>query len=113
MSLTESGDNSPGRFFLTTPMVVSGTLLGVSVIGSITVLALYDKDASQVVQLINLLLSTVGMLTGSGAFVYAGAAARQSRQAAVQTNGGLEARIEAAVTRVLDARENREVSSNA
>lgn len=89
------------RIVPTTPIVVSASVLAVTLMGCVTLLVMYDKDASQLVQLITLLFSLGGMASGSGALLYSGTAAHQSRQAAVQTNGSLDLRIEEAVKKAL------------
>lgn len=92
-------------------IVWAGTVLSVILLVCLTILAWADKDSEAITRVVNTLLNFVGLLVGGGAFVFSRNAARNaeaathnSAAAAVQTNGGLEQRIQAAVTAALDER---------
>jgi hypothetical protein len=60
-----------------------------SVIGGLVVLDLTGANTADFWRLLNLIFNAVGILSGTGSLVYAGAAARNSQKAAEQTNGVL------------------------
>lgn len=103
-----TGSESVGRKYPPTTIAICLTFLVTVVVGSVTLLAFYEKDPSQIVQMLNLILSVGGLGTGATALVYSGAAAQHSQRAAVQTNGGMETRIQAAVTAALNEREQQQ-----
>jgi hypothetical protein len=60
-----------------------------SVVGGLVVLNLSGANTDDFWRLLNLIFNTVGVVSGTGSLVYAGAAARNSQKAVEQTNGVL------------------------
>lgn len=77
------------------------TSVVLALIGAFTALAYAGKDTQQLAYLLNALMSSLGFLTGTGAFLYAGAAAKSSAQTEENTNGELTRRIHAAVANAM------------
>lgn len=93
-------------------LIIAVTTVIVVVIACLTLLAYAGKDASQLRSFINTVLNIGSVVLSGGGLIYAGSAnakasqaADKSAQAADQTNGGLDARIHAAVTRALEDKE--------
>lgn len=85
-----------------TVIVVCATVMAITVLICMTVLAYFEKDAETLVRVINTVLNAAGVLLGAGAFVYSGSAAKRADDAAnTVANGGLDARIRTALRRVL------------
>ena len=79
-------------------LLICGTVVVVAIIGAGTALSLYGKDTEALIRVINTLMNALGILTGTGALLYAGAAAKSSAKVEEKTsNGELDARIEDAV----------------
>lgn len=78
-------------------VVVCTTVVLTVSLGCITLLLAIGKDPHQVMSFIGLLLNGAGVLLGSGAFLYAGAAAKASDQTNNTLNGNLDSRISSAV----------------
>ena len=83
-------------------VVVSLATIVLALIGSLTLLVYVGKDTGSVFQMVNILISALGTFTGTAAMLYAGAAAKQSDKAVQQTNGVLDNRIHAAVSRAMN-----------
>lgn len=82
-------------------LLVCGTVVVLAVIASLTFLAWGGKDAAEIRSLINTVMNLASLILGGGAFVYSGMAAKRSDEAAENTNGKMDQKIEAAVTRAL------------
>lgn len=80
------------------------TVVVLAFVASITYLTAAGADTTEVRQTFNTLANFGGLLFGGVAAVGGTVAARNAQQAAHQTNGGLDARIEAGVQRALNAR---------
>lgn len=95
-------------------IIMGATVVSVVFIVCLTVLAMEGKSSEDLSRLLNTGLNVVGVLLGGGALWRVGTAAREAsgarqeaRTAAEQTNGALDARMAAAVHRVLNEREER------
>ena len=93
-------------------IILGATVTAVTFIICLTVLALEGKQSEDLSSLLNTGLNVLGVLLGGGALWRVGTAAREAsgaraeaRQAAHQTNGGLDERIRTAVAAVLDERQ--------
>lgn len=72
-------------------------------LGALVFLSATGADTSDYWRFLNFAWNGLQLLAVSGGVVYAGAAARNSQQAVQQTNGSLDARIQAGVQAALDA----------
>lgn len=81
-------------------VVCATVLVGVTIVCVAALIAL-GKNPGQVETIVATLLQGAGVLVGSGAFLYAGAAARSSSNAESQLNGALDAKIRTAITETL------------
>jgi hypothetical protein len=79
------------------------TVAFLGLLGSLVALSIAGAPADELWLLMNRISNLAGLVLGGGSVVYAGAAARNSQQAAKQTNGALDERIEAGVQRALEA----------
>lgn len=86
------------------------TLAFLGVLAALVVLSVTGTPADELWTLLNRVANFGGLLLGGGSVVYAGAAARNSQQAAEQTNGALDERIEAGVQRALTAQRAADVA---
>jgi hypothetical protein len=99
-----------------TVILVCATVIILALIGSVVGLSIYDKDTENLFRMLNILLNTLGFLSGTGALLYAGAAARSSAKTEESTarvveqtehvaetlaNGDLDVRIQTAVRRAI------------
>lgn len=82
----------------------SVTVLGL--LGGLVILNVSGTSTAEFWRFLNVLSNFVGILAGTGSVVYAGAAARNSQRAVEQTNGNLDARIEAGIRRALIHHDN-------
>lgn len=76
-----------------TVLVMAGTLVLLSLVASFTVLALYGRDSTSLVQLVNTIMNLVSLILSGGAWVYAGSADRKAGVAVQQTNHSLDRRM--------------------
>lgn len=95
-------------------IVAGGTVVAVTFIICLTLLAMEGKSSEDLSRLLNTGLNVLGVLLGGGALWRVGTAAREASgarqeaaQAAAQTNGALDARIEAAVQRAISGTRER------
>lgn len=79
------------------------TLAFLGVTAAFVILAVTGADAAEFRGFLNIFANLGGLLLGGGSVVYAGAAARNSQRTVEQTNGALDARIEAGVRAALEA----------
>jgi hypothetical protein len=79
---------------------VSVAVLGA--LGALVVLSVSGADTADYWRFLNFAWNGLQLLAVSGGVVYAGAAARNSQQAVEQTNGSLDARIQAGVQKALE-----------
>ena len=73
-----------------------------ALVAGFVVLAVNGSDTSELRWLVLTLLNVGGGAASVGGLVYSGAAARNAQVAAEQTNGALDARIEAGAIRALE-----------
>jgi hypothetical protein len=85
------------------------TVAFVAVVAAFVVLGVTGTDAAEFRGFLNVVSNLAGLLLGGGAVVYSGAAAKNSQQAAEQTNGALDERIEAGVRAALEAQRAADV----
>lgn len=76
----------------------------VSMVAAIVILSVNGSDTTEFYRFLNQAGNWVGILLGGGGMVYGAAAARNAQQAAEQTNGTLDDRIEEAVVRAMSKR---------
>ncbi len=93
MSGTGNANGSPLRSVPANVWVICATVAFMTLIACFTFLAYTESDATELRALINTVFNAVSVIFSGGAFVYGAAAARASRNADTQTNGGLETRI--------------------
>lgn len=84
-----------------TVLVVCATIMGIVIVASIVTLSIFNKSTDDLFRVLNTIWNLAGILLSSGAFIYAGSAARQTHQVVQQTNGDLDTRIEDAVRKVV------------
>jgi len=82
-------------------LIIGGVLLSIVVI-CVTVLAIEGKSPAGLFGLVNVIFNGLGILAGTGAFVYAGSAAKNAQTAVAQTNGELTQRIQDTVRVALE-----------
>ena len=87
-------------------IVICGTLIVLTLIGSVVALSVFGKDTDSLFKMLNTLLSATGALAGTGAFLYSSAAARAATHAEeTVTNGdstaNLDERIQSAVIQAM------------
>lgn len=87
-----------------TVLAVCATVVFVTIVMAFVFLAVVDADATDFRAFINTALNAGGLIIGITGAVAGGIAAKNSARTVVQTNGGLDARIEAGVQRALNAR---------
>lgn len=87
-------------------LVICATVIVLAVIATIGALSYAGRDPGGIVTLANTLLNFAGVLLGGSALVVSGTAARSAVKAEDALNGGLDARIQQAVARALEARKN-------
>lgn len=101
-------------------LIVCVTLLSITVVGSVVVLTLHDKDINALTSVLNVIFNFVTVILAGGAFAFAGAAAKRSDDAAygtehmtaklddvsenvnTQLNGELDKRIRGLVAQVIE-----------
>jgi len=83
-------------------VVVCATVVLLAFIGGMVLLTYVDKDADALSRLLNTLLNAIGAFAGTGALIYASSASKKATQAADQTNGTLDERIQANVHKALN-----------
>ena len=88
------------------------TVAFLAVTTAFVVLAAIGADAAEFRGFLNVVANLGMLLLGGGSVVYAGAAARNSQQAAEQTNGQLDARIRANVTEALNTQRADDEAQN-
>lgn len=71
-------------------VIVCVTVVLLAVIGSVLLLSLYNKDADNLIRVINTLLNALGFIAGTGSLLYAGAAARSSAKTEEKTEAVAE-----------------------
>ena len=81
------------------------TVVAITVILSFAALAWKSGDMSELRSLVNTIVNIATLALTGGALVVGGAAARSADQAARQTNGALDARIEEAVAKAIARRD--------
>lgn len=80
----------------TAVVVICATVVILAMLGSVVALSIFGKDAENLFRMLNILLNTLGVLTGTGALLYAGSAARSSARTEQNTNGIMDQRMQAA-----------------
>lgn len=103
---TKDADLIGGTRVPNTVVIICATVVTITLIGCITVLSVYSRSTDDLFRFLNTILNGAGVLSGLGAFLYAGAAAKSSQVAAQQTNGSLDERIQTAVHKALDQRKD-------
>jgi hypothetical protein len=89
--------NVPVGAWVFASVAVAGAL------AALVALSISGADTTEYWRFLNFAWNGFQLLAVSGGVVYAGAAARNSQQAAEQTNGALDSRITQAVTAALEA----------
>lgn len=84
-----------------TAVVVAVTALFIATLTSLTILIGLGRNVDDLFRFINVVLSGVGALLGTGAFVYAGAAAKSSGVAEEKLNGSFDDRVKQIVKNAL------------
>lgn len=84
-------------------VVACATILIVTAISGVVVLVALGKNPGEVEHLIGVIMQGIAVLAGSGAFIYAGAAARSASNAEGQLNGNLDKKIQESIKTALIA----------
>lgn len=84
-------------------VVVCATIIVCVALGGVVILIALGRNTNNLTAVIDTLLQGAGVLVGSGAFLYAGAAARSSSNAEGQLNGALDKKIQNALHTALMA----------
>lgn len=92
-------------------VALCGTLLAVTVLGCLTFLAATGADATNVIQVVNTAINFVTLGAAGSAVAVGASAAASSRTAVQQTNGALDARIQAGVAQALAAQRAHDTES--
>lgn len=71
-------------------------LIGLAITGVVVLLAI-GRSADELTHIINVVFQGLGVLAGSGAFLYASASAKSGHNVEKKLNGELDARIENAI----------------
>lgn len=74
-------------------VVVCATLLIIAAMTAVTVLIALGRSSSELEHLITTILNGLGVIAGTGAFLYAGASARTSHNVEKELNGNLDERV--------------------
>lgn len=78
------------------------TVCFLGVLATLAILSLNGAETAELWSFVNRLTNIATMILSGGAFVAAGASAVSARKADKQTNGDLDARIDAAIQRARD-----------
>lgn len=79
------------------------TVAFLAVVGAFVVLDVTGTDGTEFRGFLNIVANLAGIVLGGGGLIYSSAAQRSAAQAARQTNGDLDGRIQAAVSEALAA----------